>query len=60
MFYLYGCRKSGNDAYSRGLGEGVMLSVSLWCIAYENRYVTQPLYLNTFVTIEEMEPRNYD
>ena len=41
-------------------GRGVMLFVSLWLIAYENRYVAHPLYLNTFVTIEKMEPRNYD
>ena len=37
-----------------------MLFMSLRRIAYENRYVTHPLYLNTFVTIEKMEPRNYD
>ena len=37
-----------------------MLLVSLWCIAYENRYLTHCLYLNTFVTIEKMEPRSYD
>ena len=27
---------------------------------YENRCVAHPLYLNTFVTIEKIEPRNYD
>ena len=43
-----------------GGGMGVMLFVSLWRIAYENRYVTHLLYLNTFVTIEKVEPRNYD
>ena len=43
-----------------GGGMGVMLFVSLWRIAYENRYVTHPLHLNTFVTIEEVEPHNYD
>ena len=37
-----------------------MLSLSTWLIAYENWYVTHPLYLNTFATIEKMEPRNYD
>ena len=37
-----------------------MLFVSLWEIAYENRYVAHPWYLNTFVTIEKIEPRNYD
>ena len=41
-------------------GMGVMLFVSLWRIAYENRYVTHPLHLNTFETIEKMEPHNYD
>ena len=40
--------------------EGVMLFISLWRIAYENRYAAQPLYLNPFVTIEKIEPRNYD
>ena len=39
---------------------GVMLFVSLWRIAYENRYVTHPLHLNTFVTIEKTEPHNYE
>ena len=34
-------------------GMGVMLFVSLWPIAYENRYVTHPLHLNIFVTIEK-------
>ena len=43
-----------------GRGMGVMLFVSFRLIAYENRYVTHPLYLNTFVTIEKMEPHNYD
>ena len=60
QFFLenYGfCQKSGNDAFNRGWGEEVMLSVSLWRIAYENRYVAHPLYLNTFVTIEKMEPK---
>ena len=37
-----------------------MLFASLWCIAYENRYVTHPLYFNIFVTTEKLEPRNYD
>ena len=37
-----------------------MLFVSLWRIAYENRYVTHPLYLNTFVNIEKRKPCNYD
>ena len=37
-----------------------MLFVSLWRIEYENRYATHLLYLNTFVTIEKIEPRNYD
>ena len=37
-----------------------MLFVALWRIAYDNRNVTHPLYLNTFVAIEKMEPRNYD
>ena len=37
-----------------------MLFVLLWRIVYEIRYVTHPLYLNTFVTIEKMEPHNYD
>ena len=43
-----------------GGGMGVMLFVSFWQIAYENRYVAHPLYLNIFVTIEKIEPRNYD
>ena len=29
-------------------------------IAYENRFVTHSLYRNTFLTIEKMEPHNYD
>ena len=43
-----------------GGGEGVMLFISLWHIAYENLYVDDPLYLTTFVTIEKLEPCNYD
>ena len=50
------CQKSRSDAYSRGWGGGLVI----WHIAYENRYVAHPLYLNAFVTIEKMEPRNYD
>ena len=41
-------------------GMGVMLFVSSWRTTYENRYVTHPLHLNTFVAIEKMEPHNYD
>ena len=37
-------RKSGNNAYSRGLG-GVMLFESLWHIVYKNWYATQPKYV---------------
>ena len=29
-------------------------------IMTHRRYVTHTLYLNTFVTIEKMEPHNYD
>ena len=43
-----------------GRGMGVMLFVSFRLIAYENRYVIHPLYLNTFATIEKLEPRNHD
>ena len=43
-----------------GRGMGVMLFVSFGRIAHENRYATHPLYLNTFVTIEKLEPRNHD
>ena len=43
-----------------GGGREVMLFVSISRIAYENRYVANPLYLNTFLTIEKKEPRNYD
>ena len=44
----------------RGGERGILLFVSFSRIAYEIQYVTHPLYLNTFVTIEKMEPRNYD
>ena len=43
-----------------GGGTGVILFVSLWRIAYENRHKTHPLHINTLVTIEKMEPHNYD
>ena len=43
-----------------GGGGEFMLFVSLWRIAYENQNVAHPLYFNIFVTIEKMEPRNYD
>ena len=43
-----------------GEGRGVMLFASLWRIAYENWYVAHPLYLNTFATIEQIDPRIYD
>ena len=46
--------------YVVGGGGGVKLFASLWPIADENQYVNHSLYLNTFVTIEKMEPRNYD
>ena len=38
----------------------VMLFAPLWRTAYKNRYVTHPLYFNTFETIEKVEPDNYD
>ena len=38
----------------------VMLFAPLWRTAYKNRYVTHPLYLNTFETIEKVEPDSYD
>ena len=38
--YYQFCRKSGNDANSRG--RGVMFFVSLWRNAYENWYVIYP------------------
>ena len=41
-------------------GGGGMLFASLWHIAYKNWYVTHPLHLNTFETIEKMEPDNCD
>ena len=37
-----------------------MLFASLWRTANKNRYVTHPLYLSTFETIEKVEPDNYD
>ena len=43
-----------------GRGESAMLFASLWRTAYKNRYVTHPLYLNTFEVIEKVEPDNYD
>ena len=43
-----------------GEGGGDMLVASLWHIAYINWYVFHPLYLNTWETIEKMEPDNYD
>ena len=47
--------------YVVGGGEGgFMLFESLRRIACKNRYVTHPLYLSTFETIEEMETVNYD
>ena len=36
-------QNSGNEAYGRGWGVGVILFTSLWRILYENRYVTRPL-----------------
>ena len=54
------CQKSGSDAYSRRWVRGILLFISLWRIAYENVYVAHSLYLNNFVTIEKMEPDNYD
>ena len=42
------------------MGGGVGSFVSLRRIAYEKRHVAHPLHLNPFVTIEKMEPRNYD
>ena len=47
-------------AVGGGRGERVMLFASLWRTAYKNRYVTHSLYLNTFETIEKVEPENYD
>ena len=41
-------------------GARVMLFASLLHTAYKNRYVTHTLYLNTFETIEKVEPGNYD
>ena len=41
-------------------GGRVMLFAPLWRTAYKNRYVTHPLYLNTFETIEKVEPDSYD
>ena len=43
-----------------GGGGAGMLFASLWRIADKNRYMTHPLYLNTFETIEKMEPDNND
>ena len=43
----------------RGGKRGILLFVSFSHIAYENRYVTHPLYLDTFVTIEKMKLHNY-
>ena len=43
-----------------GGGGGGILFKLLWRIAYKNWYVNHPLYLNTFETIEKMEPENYD
>ena len=47
-------------AVGGGRGERVILFASLSRTAYKNRYVTHPLYLNTFETIEKVEPENYD
>ena len=41
-------------------GVGFMLFASLLCIMYVHRYGTHPLYLNTFVAIEKLEPYNND
>ena len=45
-----------------GAGNHVIcvIMTSLWRIAYEHWYDTHPLYLNTFLTIEKMQPHNYD
>ena len=37
-----------------------MLFESLWRIMYVNRYVTHPLYINSFASIEKIELYNYD
>ena len=47
-------------AVGGGRGGRVMLFVSLRRTAYKNRYVAYPLYLNTFETIEKVDPNNYD
>ena len=50
-----------SNSVVRGGPEGKgMLFASLWRIAYKNWYVTHTLYLNTFETVEKMEPDNYD
>ena len=47
-------------AIGGGRGGRVMLVASLRRTAHKNRYVTHPLYLTTFQTIEKVEPDNYD
>ena len=47
-------------AVGGGRGGRVMLFESLRRTAYKNRYVSYPLYLNTFETIEKVDPNNYD
>ena len=47
-------------AVGGGRGGRVMLFTSLWRTAYKNRYVTHSLHLNTFGTIEKVEPETYD
>ena len=43
----------------RGRGGRHVICV-IMTITYVNRYVSHALYFNTFVTIEKMEPYNYD
>ena len=49
------CRKSGNDATSRGRwgggGGGGLFFASLWCNAYENRYVIHTSPQKTLIVI---------
>ena len=60
LFRKFGFVKYLEMTHIVGGGRVVMLFVSGCRIAYENRYVAHPLYLNTFVTFEKTELRNYD